>query len=216
MLDSAWLVQAGTNVILLVLSLTVHECAHAWMAYRLGDDTAAMAGRLTLNPIPHIDIFGTLLLPLAGAPIGWAKPTPVNLSRVRRGISMGRADILISVAGPVSNLLFAAVVAVILGLVARFAPGALDAPGTMVLFDRLMLVNAALCVFNLLPIPPLDGGHVAGHLLPRRFQPAWETFAQYSPFLLFALLIFGRGVPGLYVPIEFLYGAVRQIAVAIA
>jgi Zn-dependent protease len=216
MLDSAWVVQAVTNLILLVLSLTVHEFAHAWMAWRLGDDTAARAGRLTLNPLPHIDPFGTILLPLVGAPIGWAKPTPVDVSRVRRGIRTSTADILISAAGPVSNLLFAVVGSVVYGCLARFAPGTLEAPGVVILLERLMLVNASLCVFNLLPIPPLDGGHVVGHFVPYRWRGTWESFARYAPLLLLAVLMLGRGIPGLYLPIQFLYGAVRQIAVAIA
>jgi Zn-dependent protease len=159
---------------------------------------------------------GSILLPLMQAPVGWAKPTPVNLARVRRGMSMARADILISAAGPISNLLFAGVAAIVYGSLARFAPGALEGAGVVILLERLMLVNAALCVFNLLPIPPLDGGHVAAHLVPRRFQGAWETFARFAPFLLLAMMFLGRGIPGLYLPIQFLYGAVRQIAVAIA
>jgi Zn-dependent protease len=214
--DSAWVVQAVTSVVLLVLSLTVHEFSHAWMAWRLGDDTAARAGRLTLNPIPHIDLFGTILLPLMGAPIGWAKPVPTDVSRVRRGINMATADILISAAGPTSNLLFAMTCAVVLGSLARFAPGVLDAQGVAVLLDRLMLINAALFVFNLLPIPPLDGGHVAGNLVPHRFRGYWDQFARYAPFILLGLILIGRGVPYLYLPIRFVYGAVRQIAFAIA
>lgn len=216
MLDSGSIMQSVANVILLVLSLTVHEFAHAWMAFRLGDDTAARAGRLTLNPIPHIDLFGTILLPLMNAPIGWAKPVPTNVSRVRRGIKVSTAELLISGAGPVSNLLLAVVCAVVLGSLARFVPSALENTGVVVLLNGLMRINAALCVFNLLPIPPLDGGHVAASLLPYQWRPHWDRFATFAPFLLIGVILLSRQLPFLSVPIEFLYGAVRQIAYAIA
>jgi len=216
MLDSGSIMQSVANVILLVLSLTVHEFAHAWMAFRLGDDTAARAGRLTLNPIPHIDLFGTILLPLMNAPIGWAKPVPTNVSRVRRGIKVSTAELLISGAGPVSNLILAMLCAVIWGSLSRFAPAALESTGLPVFFNGLMWINAALCVFNLLPIPPLDGGHVAASLLPYRWRPHWDRFATFAPFVLIGVILLSRQLPFLIVPINFVYGAVRQIADAIA
>ena len=216
MLDSGSIMQSVANVILLVLSLTVHEYAHAWMAFRLGDDTAARAGRLTLNPIPHIDLVGTILLPLMNAPIGWAKPVPVDATRVRRGIRVSTAELLISGMGPVSNLLLAVLCAVLLGSLARFVPSALENTGVVMLLNGLMRINAALCVFNLLPIPPLDGGHVAASLLPYRWRPHWDRFATFAPFLLIGVILLSRQLPFLSVPIEFLYGAVRQIAYAIA
>jgi len=216
MLDSGLALQSVANLILLVLSLTVHEFSHAWMAWRLGDDTAQRAGRLTLNPIPHIDLFGTILLPLLNAPIGWAKPVPTNLSRVRRDVKVSTAELLVSGMGPISNLLLAILCAVILGLLARFAPSALGNAGVVVLLNGLMRINAALCVFNLLPIPPLDGGHVAGALLPYRFRPAWDRFATFAPFVLLGVILLGGRLPFLSVPINFVYGAVRSIAYAIA
>jgi Zn-dependent protease len=162
------------NLIVLVLSLTVHEFFHAWSAWRLGDDTAARMGRLTLNPVPHIDPIGTLLLPLMGAPIGWAKPVPVNPANFRRGISMSTGDTLVSMAGPLSNLGLGLLAAVVFGLLARFSPGSIGA-GTPAagLLARLMLVNAGLALFNLLPIPPLDGGHVAANHMPLRWRAGW-------------------------------------------
>src|SRR5215831_21359818 len=106
----------------LLLSLTVHEWAHAWSAYRLGDDTASMQGRLTLNPIAHIDPIGTLILPLLGVPFGWAKPVPVNPTRFRRGVNMSRGMMITAAAGPLSNVALAVLSAIALGLIARFSP----------------------------------------------------------------------------------------------
>lgn len=180
---------AVMNLIVLLLSLTVHEFAHAWSAWRLGDDTAARMGRLTLNPVPHIDPIGTLLLPLMGAPIGWAKPVPVNPARFSRGVKMSTGDILVSVAGPLSNILLGLLVAVILGVLLRFAPE-IVAPGeaARAMLVRFMLVNAGLAIFNLLPIPPLDGSHVAEHLVPYRHRDAWARFAAVGPLVLLGLI----------------------------
>src|SRR5512134_1879423 len=100
----------------LLLSLSFHEWAHAWSAHKLGDDTAERMGRLTLNPLAHIDPLGTILLPLLGVPFGWAKPVPVNPARFRRGVHMGRGMMITSAAGPLSNLLLATVCAVLFGL----------------------------------------------------------------------------------------------------
>ncbi len=216
MLDAAWLLDRVPFLILLILSLTIHEYSHAWMAFRLGDDTAARAGRLTLNPLPHIDLLGTILLPLMNAPIGWAKPVPTDTSRVRRDITVATADILVSSVGPLSNLLFGFFAAVLLGLVARFAPAFLDSPGILPMAQQLIGLNAALCIFNLLPIPPLDGSHVARSLVPYRWRGGWDTFARYAPFLLIALVLFGRRLPFLFVPIQLLAGAMLRVAQAIA
>jgi Zn-dependent protease len=180
---------AVMNLIVLLLSLTVHEFAHAWSAWRLGDDTAARMGRLTLNPVPHIDPLGTLLLPLMGAPIGWAKPVPVNPARFTRGLKMGTGDILVSVAGPLSNIALGFVAAGTFALVARFAPelvGRGEPAGVML--GRFMLVNASLAIFNLLPIAPLDGSHVAEQLVPYRHREAWAKFAAIGPFILLGLI----------------------------
>ncbi len=181
---------AVLNLIVLLLSLTFHEFFHAWTAWKLGDDTAARAGRLTLNPVPHIDLLGTIILPLMNAPIGWAKPVPVNPARFDRRFKMTTGDILVSAAGPLSNLVLGAVAAVVVGVLSRFAPDLL-APGSaaVALLSRFMLVNASLAVFNLLPIPPLDGGHVAASLMPYRWRPGWESFARIAPMLLLGILV---------------------------
>jgi Zn-dependent protease len=191
-LDAVVLVERLKYLILLILSLTVHEFMHAWSAWKLGDDTAARMGRLTLNPIPHLDLFGTIIFPLLGMPIGWAKPVPVQPSRFSRKIGMAAGDILVSAAGPLANLGLAVISAVAFGLVRRFAPEA-TAPGGGVteLLTGLMLVNCGLMVFNLLPIPPLDGGHVAANLVPYRYRNAWDSFARYAPMVLLGLVLLG-------------------------
>jgi Zn-dependent protease len=194
-LDQAALFERVMLLIPLILSLTVHEFFHAWTAWRLGDDTAARMGRLTLNPIPHIDFFGTILLPLLGVPFGWAKPVPVDIRRIRRGISMTKGNIIISAAGPLSNLGLAVLGSVVYALLYRYAPVALArGQGGRELLVILIEVNVALAVFNLLPIPPLDGSHVAEALVPSRFRGAWEAFARFSPFALLAFFFFGRGL----------------------
>ena len=203
------------NLIVLLLSLTFHEFFHAWSAWRLGDDTAARMGRLTLNPIPHIDLFGTIILPLLNAPIGWAKPVPVNPARFNRGVKMTTGDMIVSSAGPLSNLLLGLVCAVILGLLARFAPATVaNGTAASALLGRFMIVNAGLAVFNLLPIPPLDGGHVAEALMPYRWRGAWEQFARISPFLLLFVILLG----GSYLarPIYFVFDLLATVTNSIA
>jgi Zn-dependent protease len=203
------------NLIVLLLSLTFHEFFHAWSAWRLGDDTAARMGRLTLNPIPHIDLFGTIILPLLNAPIGWAKPVPVNPARFSRNVKMATGDLIVSSAGPLSNLLLGLVSAILLGVLARVAPGAVETgtPG-LALLTRLMVVNAGLAIFNLLPIPPLDGGHVAAALIPSRWRAGWDQFARLSPFLLIFVVLFGG--PYISRPIGFVFDLLWSVAARIA
>lgn len=199
----------------LLLSLTVHEFFHAWTAWKLGDDTAERMGRLTLNPIPHIDPIGTLLLPMLGIPFGWAKPVPVNPARFRRGVSMATGDILVSAAGPLSNIGLAVLSAVLFGLLVRFQPDLVmhQSPGWYLLV-YMMLVNVGLAIFNLLPIPPLDGSHVAESLVPYRWRGAWEQFARLAPFLLLAVIVFGRGL--LAGPRNFVMGLLEHLIRTIA
>jgi Zn-dependent protease len=182
----------------MTLSLTVHEYAHALVATRLGDDTPAREERLTLSPASHIDLFGSILVPslsilLAGqAFIGWARPVNINPARFRRGVSMHRGMALASAAGPLSNLLLAtASIALLAGLLRA---GVLDGASptrqaVSALLKNMFFVNVGLCVFNLLPIPPLDGSR----LLPRRFDGLRESIAPYSTLLLMAVLM----MPGL-------------------
>jgi Zn-dependent protease len=179
----------------LVLSLTVHEFAHAWSAWRLGDDTAAMQGRLTLNPVPHIDPIGTLLLPLLGIPFGWAKPVPVNPARFRRDVNMTTGMMITALAGPLSNILLAIASAVSFGLTLRWSPETLQAnPGLQQFLLTALLMNVGLAIFNMLPVPPLDGSRVVEGLLPYRMRGLWERVVQLSPLLLIGVIFFGRSI----------------------
>ncbi len=207
---------AVAALIPLVLSLSVHEFAHAWSAQRLGDDTASRAGRMTLNPISHVDPFGTLLLPLAltlmgtGFMFGWAKPVPVDPARFRRDVHMGRGMAWTAAAGPLSNLVLAVVSAVVIGMLARFVPGVLDrGAGVMELLVNLLQVNVALALFNLIPVPPLDGSRIVDGYMPTRFRPAWERVTALAPFLLLAVFFFGgRLISG---PFAYVFGLLANL-----
>lgn len=175
----------------LLLSLSIHEAAHAWAADRLGDPTARLLGRLTINPIAHIDPIGTLLLPgiaiLTGLPIiGWAKPVPVNLNQLRHP----RRDFMyIAAAGPASNLLQAVVLA---GAAWLMYPGGLDRGLGAELLVQGIFLNVLLALFNLLPVPPLDGGNVIGGLLPERIAASYDRLVRPWGFLiLYAVLLSG-------------------------
>ena len=176
----------------LLLSLTVHEFAHAWSARRLGDDTAERLGRLTLNPLAHADPIGTFILPLLNVPFGWAKPVPVNPARFRRDVHMGTGMAITAAAGPASNLVLALACGLGLGLVLRMDPGGLTA-GLAQLLNRAIILNISLALFNLLPIPPLDGSRIVDGFMPIRLRPQWEAVSRVAPFVLLALVFLGRG-----------------------
>lgn len=186
-------------LIVLVASLTFHEAAHAWTADRLGDPTARRLGRMSLNPLVHIDPIGTIVLPLVAyvshAPIiGWAKPVPVDL----RALKNGRRDfMLVAAAGPASNLLIAVVASVGLralagvsgpdgGLATGLAGGYLG----LLIFEAFRL-NLLLAVFNMVPIPPLDGGNVLAGLLPPGAAATFDQLRPYGIFILYGLLLTG-------------------------
>src|SRR4051812_18604204 len=173
----------------LMLSLTVHEWAHAYSAHRLGDDTAERQGRLTLDPMAHIDWVGTVLCPMFGVPFGWAKPVPVNPLRFRRGVSMRMGMLLTAAAGPFSNALIALGCAVVYGGLMRFAPELLDKfPAIPSLLFTTITMNVGLALFNMLPIPPLDGSRVVDGLVPPRFERHWQAYAQVAPYFLLVLI----------------------------
>lgn len=179
----------------LILSLTVHEFSHAWSAWLLGDDTAAMQGRMTLNPLVHMDPVGTFLLPLLGIPFGWAKPVPVNPLRFTRKLSMGTGMMITAVAGPASNVLLALLCALGWGLLLRFAPGRLASqPALQSLLSVLIQLNVALALFNMLPIPPLDGSRVAERLIPYRWRPQWARLTAAGPILMLLVMAGGGGL----------------------
>lgn len=182
---------------MLLLSLAVHEFAHAWVALREGDDTAARLGRVTLNPLPHIDLFGTILIPAmllaskSGFLIGWAKPVPVEPRNFRHG---GRSDLKVAVAGVTANLLLAlaltlAMVALVHARRAWPAAGALHSLEVMV--GAGISLNFLLAVFNLLPVPPLDGARVLYRLLPPRLAAAYQRLHGVAIVVFFALFLTG-------------------------
>lgn len=162
----------------LVIGITVHEAAHATSAYWLGDDTAYRDGRVTLNPASHLDVLGSLMLLMAG--FGWGKPTPVMPSKLRGGIF---GPVAVALAGPVSNLLIVAVCAVLF-LIPTFQGGYLALIVLMTAFT-----NALLFVFNLIPIPPLDGSKILFPFLPRALDGFVDFMNQYGPMILFGLIL---------------------------
>jgi Zn-dependent protease len=188
--------QVFISFIVLLFSLTVHEMAHAWTADRLGDPTARLLGRVSLNPIVHADPIGTVLFPLlamvSGAPlIGWAKPVPVSSGRLG---NPRRDFILVAAAGPASNLLMAFAAALLLSVL-PISPKIsgetnVSAPVATILSQGLRL-NVLLAVFNMIPIPPLDGGNVLAGLLPPRLAVSFNRLRPYGFLLLYALVFSG-------------------------
>jgi Zn-dependent protease len=166
-------------IIALVLGITVHEFMHAYAAHRLGDDTARLLGRLSLNPMAHLDPFGSLLLVLAG--FGYGKPVPFNESRLRSTLGVT----VVALAGPLANLGLAALFAIPL----RFGAASLLGGAYQTVLIEIVALNCVLAIFNLVPIPPLDGANVVYGLLPPRQQYSWRTYQQYGPFLLLFILL---------------------------
>jgi Zn-dependent protease len=226
-MDPNRLIIAIFEFAVLLFSLSLHEAAHAWMANRLGDPTARMLGRVTLNPLRHIDPLGTVILPAImlfvspGFLFGWAKPTPVTTANFK---NLTRDDILTTVAGPASNVLAALAATLVLLILSRTsvsganivhqiaATGSLEgalasSSPTLVplvlLFYLAMILNLFLAAFNLLPLPPLDGSHVFRHLLPYKALRVYDSLGMISIFIIFLL---GGRVVGFIVgpPIAFL------------
>jgi Zn-dependent protease len=192
-------VQVFLVFIVLLFSLTVHEAAHAWTASQLGDPTARILGRVSLNPVVHIDPIGTLLFPLlaivAGVPlIGWAKPVPVNVTKLRHH---RRDYVLVAAAGPASNLALAVIAALVLKLLpvspVTIGEPNLTAPIASIL-SRALYINVLLAVFNMIPIPPLDGGNVIGGLLPQTFARRFDSLIRPYGFILLYALMLTRGL----------------------
>lgn len=162
----------------LIPSLAFHEAAHAYVAYYFGDPTAKYAGRLTLNPLAHLDPIGTIMILFA--PIGWGKPVPVNLSNLRNPRWHG---LLVSLAGPASNF----VLALILAFILRFLPPNLE---LLAFFQSAIVLNLSLMVFNLLPVPPLDGSKIVMSLFPPTNPRDVMNYVQYGPLVLLILIFF--------------------------
>lgn len=179
-------------IIALLVAITIHEAAHAWMADKLGDHTARYLGRVTLNPIAHLDFLGTIMIFITfatGFGLGWGKPVPYNpknLSNPRVG------SLLIAIAGPISNLLTALVLALPLQYLLQNTD--IEASGAAFFFVTVLkttiLLNVGLMAFNLLPIPPLDGSKVLAAFIPSRYNHELQIFFHYGPFILLGLIIF--------------------------
>lgn len=198
----------------LILSLTVHEYAHAWSARRLGDDTAERMGRLSLNPLVHLDLLGTVILPLLGIPFGWAKPVPVDPSRFRRDVRMGTGMAITASAGPLANVALAVLSTVALGILLRFAPDSLQGgEGARALLVIAIQLNVSLALFNLIPIPPLDGSRIVDGFMPLRLRPQWDAFTRLSPFLLLGVLFFGGRL--IAAPAGWFFGLLDHLLTAI-
>ncbi|MEK7579244.1 MAG: site-2 protease family protein [Patescibacteria group bacterium] len=174
------------GIIVLILSIILHEVAHGYAAEALGDPTARYAGRLTLNPIPHIDPVGSIILPLVtwfsgGFIFGWAKPVPYNPYNLRHGV-WGEA--WVAAAGPITNI----AIAFIFGLLIRFAP---IPSGLIEIFQLIVVVNISLAIFNLVPIPPLDGSKILFALLPPSKQNIRYALEQYGFILVIVFILVG-------------------------
>jgi Zn-dependent protease len=170
----------------LLLAVTVHEVAHGWVADRLGDPTARLQGRLTLNPLPHIDPVGAIAFVVAG--FGWAKPVPVDARHLRHPI---RDMAMVAAAGPLSNFAVAFVARLTFEVLRDGLTSPFLALPVLGILRWTYLFNLALGVFNLLPLPPLDGGHFLPYLLPRGSWTALRTLEQYGPILLLVLVVSG-------------------------
>lgn len=189
-------------MVVLLMAISAHEAAHAWMSDRFGDDTARLLGRVTLNPVAHTDPIGTLLIPIVnflmsvggGRPflIGWGKPTPVNPLRWRQ---KDLANVMVSIAGILANLIIAVIAFTIIKVLLVTGwfysiPDGVQEP-VILLLDNMLSLNVSLAVFNLLPFPPLDGSKVLETFLPPSMQPLYEILEQYGFLLLIVLMYTG-------------------------
>ena len=180
------------SLVILLFSVIIHELAHGYVANSLGDPTAKYQGRLTLNPIKHLDPFGSVILPLMlffiGSPVlvGWAKPVPINPYNFT---DQKWGTLKVSLAGPATNI----TLAIIFGLILRFIPLAVFTamPGLLIIFSFVVQINIMLAIFNLVPIPPLDGHWILFKLIPAQYENVKAFLSQYGVFLLIFFIFFG-------------------------
>ncbi len=191
-LNISKIIEFGVLLVMLMFSIIVHECSHGIIAYKCGDPTARMLGRITLNPIKHIDPFGTIMLPImlrlfGLPPFGWAKPVPVNFSNLRHP---KRDMIWVAAAGPGSNLMLATLGILLMVLTKQMI---LSLPQGLVYMllsyaSYFVLINVLLAVFNLMPIPPLDGSRIMSGLLPYRWAEQYSRIEPYGFLIIFVLI----------------------------
>ena len=197
-------------IVVLIMSVVIHEFAHGYTAYLLGDNTARLSGRLTLNPLKHLDLFGSVLLPLmlvlmnAGFVIGWAKPVPYNPNNLR---DIKKGTFLVAIAGVLANF----IIVIIFGLLIRFAPF-LISPSVAAPFYQItsiiVVLNLVLVLFNLIPIPPLDGSKILFSYLPARFRYIENFLERWGMILLlfFILFLWAKVSPLIYIVFHFITG----------
>jgi len=194
-------------------SIVVHEVSHGWMAYRLGDDTAKRMGRLTLNPFPHIDPMGTVLLPLImiimGGPVfGWAKPVPFNPYNFNRNVNIRNGTMWVALAGPGSNLILAFIFSFVFVAIHLFFSGlpSIIYFSISQLAQALIFINLVLASLNLIPIPPLDGSKILMRFLPPTYDRYFMMLERYGFFILIILLATGVFSRLILAPVKFFYG----------
>jgi Zn-dependent protease len=208
-------------LVVLLLSISIHEAGHAWMSWKWGDDTAYMLGRVTLNPVAHIDPIGTLVLPILGflsaasggfALLGWGKACPVN---PRKWTNFRKGNFWVSIAGVLGNLILVitALVCIKLAMVSGYLElSDLDSSNPIAMFLKsLLLMNISLFIFNLLPFPPLDGSKILASFLPTSFQPMLNFLDQFGMYVLFILVMFGFTRIVMNPIIEFVMSGVRTL-----
>ncbi len=199
------------SLIILLFSVIIHELAHGSVAYSLGDPTAKYEGRLTLNPLKHLDLFGSIVLPLllflSQSPVlvGWAKPVPINPYNFN---DQKWGSFKVAIAGPASNL----ALALFFGLVMRVVPAAFFAsmPGLFLIFSFIVQINIMLAIFNLVPIPPLDGSWIFFTMMPEKFAKVKVFLQQYGLFILIFFIFLG-GLQGLSLIMDFFYHIITGV-----